>query len=356
MLRANLASLLAHKVRLVMTALAIALGVAFMSGTFTFTATLQHDLSSLFAAADSGTDVIVRHTAPAAEGGGNAGSRASVPATLLSSVRSVGGVTTADGVILDQSQLTTKDGRLAGAGAGLATSWRPDAALDTMFPLHAGRAPQADDEVVIDQDSATAYGYRPGDTVGVVIQGQAMPFHVVGVAGFGTGNGAGRSLTIFTTATAQRLFGKADRYDEIDVVAATGTTEDALRDRIATVLPAGVEAVTGNTAAAEQSNSVRANLGFLTDALLVFAGIALFVGGFVIWNTFGILLAQRTRELALLRAIGANRRQIFGSVLVEAGALGLAGSAAGVGLGLLAAQGLTALISTFGLDLPSAGP
>lgn len=354
MLRASLSSLLSHKVRLAMTALAIALGVAFMSGTFTFTATLQHDLDNLFTAATAGTDVIVRHAAPAGDSGGNAGARATIPADLLATVRSTPGVRAADGAVLDQAQLSTKDGQLAGAGAGLATSWRGDAALDAAFPLHAGRAPQADDEVVIDQTSATSYGYRLGDPVGVVVQGQSHPFRIVGIAGFGTGNGPGRSLTIFTTATAQRLFDKADRYDEIDVVG--DGTAGALRQRVESGLPAGVEAVTGADVAADQSTSVRGNLGFLTDALLAFAGIALFVGGFVIWNTFAILLAQRTRELALLRAIGASRRQVFGSVLVEAVTLGVVSSGFGVGLGLLAAQGLTALISTFGLDLPSAGP
>jgi len=356
MLRASLTSLLSHKVRLAMTALAIALGVAFMSGTFTFTATLQHDLDNLFATATAGTDVIVRHTAPVGDSGGNAGARATVPADLLATVRSVPGVRAADGAVLDQAQLSTKDGQLAGAGAGLATSWRSDATLDAEFPLHTGRAPQADDEVVIDQASATSCGYRVGDPVGVVVQGQSQPFRVVGIAGFGTGNGPGRSLTIFTTATAQRLFGKADRYDEIDVAGDGSVTADALRQRVAAGLPAGAEAVTGTEVAADQSASVRGDLGFLTDALLAFAGIALFVGGFVIWNTFAILLAQRTRELALLRAIGASRRQVFGSVLVEAGSLGLLASGLGLGLGLLAAQGLTALVSTFGLDLPSAGP
>jgi putative ABC transport system permease protein len=121
-------------------------------------------------------------------------------------------------------------------------------------------------------------------------------------------------------------------------------------------MPADVEAVTGDQAAADQSRSLRSDLGFLTNALLVFAGVAVFVGGFVIWNTFSILVAQRTRELALLRALGASRRQVLTSVLTEAVLLAVVSSAAGVGLGLLAARGLAALMGTFGLDLPSAGP
>ncbi len=355
MLRASLKSLLSHKARLAMTALAIALGVAFMSGAFTFTATLQHDLDSLFRTAVAGTDVIVEHTSPAGEGGGNAGTRATIRASLLAGIRSTDGVDAADGAILDQSQLTTVDGHLAGAGPGLATTWRSHPTLDTAFPLRAGRAPVAVGEVAIDQTSADTDDLHVGDTVRVIIRGRAQPFHIVGIVGFGTGNGPGPSLTIFDLATAQDLFDKVGQYDAIEVAAAS-VGADALRDRIAASLPTGVEAITGDTAAARQSASLRDNLGFLTDALLAFAAIALFVGAFVIWNTFSILLAQRTRELALLRALGASRRQIFASVLIEAGILGVIASTVGVGLGLLAARGLTSLMGVFGLDLPSAGP
>jgi putative ABC transport system permease protein len=336
---------------------AIALGVAFMSGTFTFTATLQHDLDSLLRAANAGTDVVVEHTAPAGEAGGNAGARLSVPATLLPDVRSVAGVDAADGVILDQAQLTTMDGKLAGSGPGIATSWRGSSTLDAMFPLHAGRPPAGPGEVAIDQTSATTDGYHVGDTARVVIAGRAQSFRVVGIVGFGTSNGPGRALTIFDLATAQQLFDKVGQYDEIDVVAGPGAGgADALRTRIAARLPAGVEAVTGAALAARSSADQAANLSFLTDVLLAFAGIALFVGAFVIWNTFSIVLAQRTRELALLRALGASRRQVFGSVVIEAGLVGVTASAVGVGLGLLAARGLAAALSVFGLDLPSQGP
>jgi putative ABC transport system permease protein len=356
MLRASLRSLLSHKVRLLLTALAIALGVAFMSGTFTFTATLRYDLDALFRTVNAATDVIVQHGAPAGESGGTAGARPTVAADLLPAIQAVPGVRAAEGVVIDQAQLTTVDGGLAGSGPGLATSWRTDAALAAGYPLRAGRAPRTPGEVAIDQGSATAYGYRVGDPVRMVIQGQATRFTIVGLVGFGTGKGAGRSLTMFAADTAPELFGKSGRYDRIEVEAAPGVASDALRDRIAAVLPAGVDAITGATAAADQSASLRGDLSFLTDALLAFAAIALFVGAFVIWNTFSILVAQRTRELALLRALGASRRQLFGGVLAEAGLVGLASSIAGVGLGLLAAQGLATLLRTFGLDLPSHGP
>ncbi len=339
---ASLKNLVSHKVRLVLTALAIALGVAFMSGTFTFTATLQHDLDNLFRSVDAGTDVIVAH----------AGS--TVPADLVDRIRSVPGVSAAEGAILDQAQLTTVDGQLAGAGPGIATSWRTDSSLAAAYPVHAGHAPVAPDEVAIDQTSASTYGYHVGDSVGVVVRGKVSTYRVAAIVGFGNGNGMGRSLIMFTGPTAQQVFGRTGVYDQIEVHGTGGA--DALRNRIAAVLPSGVTAVTGAQQAADQSRSLRDDLGFLTDALLAFAAVAVFVGGFVIWNTFSILVAQRTRELALLRALGASRRQVLVTVLTEAALLAVVSSAAGVGLGVLAAKGLSAMMRTFGLDLPSAGP
>src|SRR5262249_51873935 len=159
--------------------------------------------------------------APPGEGGGNAGTRATIPASLLAGVRSIDGVAAADGVVVDQSQLTTVVGALAGAGPGVATTWRSHSTLDKMFPVRTGRPPEAPGEVAIDQTSATADGSRVGATVRVVIRGQARPFRIVGIVGFGTGNGPGRSLTIFDLSTAQELFDKVDRYDEIDVAAAS---------------------------------------------------------------------------------------------------------------------------------------
>jgi putative ABC transport system permease protein len=355
MYAASLRTLLAHKVRLALTALAIALGVAFMSGTFTFTATLQHDLDALFRTANAQTDVIVEHTVT----NGVAGvgyNEPTIPADLLDRVRATNGVAAADGVIQDQVQLTTVDGQLAGAGPGFATTLRSDPALAAAFPLHDGHAPTAPDEVAIDQSSATTFGYHVGDRIGVVVHGRVTSYRVSGIVGFGNGNGTGRALVIFPVPVAQTLFGKTGRYDRIEVRGTGDLTPQQLRDRLAAVLPPGVEAVTGAQSAADQSRSVRADLGFLTNALLAFAAVAVFVAGFVIWNTFSILIAQRTRELALLRALGAGRRQVFIGVLVEAVLLAVVASAAGVGLGLLAARRLAGLMRTFGLDLPSAGP
>ena len=173
---------------------------------------------------------------------------------------------------------------------------------------------------------------------------------------FGTANNlAGATLAAFNLPTAQHLFDETGQLDAIDVLAKPGVDKATVQHAIAEVLPRGVEVVTGQTVANEQTNSINQALGFFSTALLVFAFISLFVGGFTIFNTFSIIVGQRTRELALLRIVGASRRQVFRSVLVEAAIVGLVASVIGLGLGVLAALGLEALLKGFGITLPS-GP
>src|SRR5262249_48342636 len=161
---------------------------------------------------------------------------------------------------------------------------------------------------------------------------------LVGLTGFGSAdNLAGATISAFDTATAQKVFNAEGKFDAIDVAAQPGVSDTVLRNRVASVLPSGVEAVTGTKAAEENGKQVKEGLGFFKTALLVFAGIALFVGTFIIFNTFSIIVAQRTRELGLLRALGATGRQVTVSVLVEAVITGLIASALGLGLGVLMA-------------------
>jgi putative ABC transport system permease protein len=358
MLRATLKSLLAHRVRLILTACAIALGVGFMAGTFILTATIGHGIDNLFASASAGTDVIVR---PVAAGGGNqpAGrspARLAVPASLVSQVRSVAGVAAADGVVADRAGIVGADGKVIGGRSGFAVSYPPSKALAAAYPVRQGRPPAGAGEVAIDAATAAKQGLHVGDHVRVVAGGAARPFTVSGIVGFGQADGPGVvSMAAFDPATAQRLYGRHGSFDEIDLEAAVGVTPDTLRSRVAGVLPGGYEAVTAASASATQAADLRGQIGFLTDGLLAFALISLFVGAFIIWNTFSILVAQRTRELALLRALGASRRQVLRSVLLEAGVLGLVGSLAGLGLGVLAAGGLRALLGSAGINLPTTG-
>jgi putative ABC transport system permease protein len=351
MLRATLKTLLAHRLRLGLTACAVALGVAFMAGTFILTATIRQGVDDLFTTAASGTDVIVRPAHSDATSG-----RPTVPASLLGRVRSVAGVALADGTVTDRAGIVDREGGILGGRVGIGASWPADPPLATRYPVRQGRPPAGPGEVAIDAASARRAGLRVGDQVGVVVHGAARPFTVSAVVGFGHADGPGPvSLVAFDTYTAQRLFGRQASFDELDLKARPGTTASALRERVATVLPQGTEAVVAASAAATQAEDLRSGLGFLTNGLLAFALISLFVGAFMIWNTFSILVAQRTRELALLRALGASRRQVMRSVLIEAGVVGAVASAAGLGLGVLAATGLHALLRGAGIDLPSSG-
>jgi putative ABC transport system permease protein len=353
MLHATLKSLLAHRVRLLLTACAIALGVAFMAGTFILTATIHRGIDHLFATATTGTDVIVR---PAAGAGGQALTHPSIPASLVGRVRAVPGVAAAEGAVTDRGGIIGTEGKLLGGRPGIAVSYPADPALAASYPIRQGTPPKGPDQVAVDAATAAMQGTHVGDRVRVLVGGAARSFTVSAIVGFGQSDGPGLvSLTAFDTATAQRLFGRHDSFDQIDLKAAAGVTPDGLRSRVAGVLPAGFEAVTAASASASQASDLKGQLGFLTDGLLAFALISLFVGAFIIWNTFSILVAQRTRELALLRALGASRRQVLGSVLVEAGVLGLAASLAGLGLGVLAASGLRALLAGAGIDLPATG-
>ena len=206
----------------------------------------------------------------------------------------------------------------------------------------------------MDAGTAQKYGFGVGQTVRILsAAGPPRTFTITGIAEFGTANNlAGATLAAFTLPTAQALAQETGKLDAINVVAAPGADKAAVQRAIARALPPGAEVVTGQTVADENTSSVNQALSFFSTALLVFAFISLFVGAFTIYNTFSIIVGQRTRELALLRIVGASRRQVFGSVLTEAAITGLVSSVIGLGLGVLAALGLQALLRGFGVTLP----
>ena len=356
MFAATFRSLLAHRVRLALTAFAIALSTGFMAGSFVFTATLTHSLDSLFAQAATGIDVVVQHTAPAgASLGAGSGAARPVPAAIVTAIRKLPGVAAADGVVSGRAVLLGRDGRPLPGQFGAALSWPPSTPFQAMFTGRAGTPPAKPGQVMIDRASARKGHYAPGDRIQIAIGGRATPFTVSGVTGYGSADSIGGSMAIFTLPAAQRLFGLTGLYSQIDVEAAAGVTAQQLQARVARILPPGVQAVTAASAAASQARQVNSQLSFLTYFFAGFAGVSLLTGGFVIWNTFSILVGQRVRELALLRALGARRSQVFRSVLGEAALLGAAAAAAGVLLGIGLARGLTALLSGFGLSLPITG-
>jgi putative ABC transport system permease protein len=351
-----LKGLLAHKVRVLMTALSIALGVAFVSGTFVLTDSMNGSFAGAFSSRYAGVDVDVR--APAAFAAGDAaGQRRPLPATRLSAVRAVPGVARAEGNVFGLALMVGKDGKALGRGL-LATQGTSAPSADGLggdVHYRSGRAPAAPGEVAIDAASARKAGFRVGDRMRIVLLGPPQEFTVVGVAGFGAADSMGATTTaLFDPAAAPRLLGKPGAYDEIAVRAAAGTTAVQLRDRLRAALP-GADVQTGRAVAAEQTDLVKGNLAFLNIFLLVFAAIAVFVGSFIIWNTFSILVAQRSRELALLRALGATRGQVLRSVLAESVVVGLVASALGLVLGIGIARLLAALLGTTGLDLPTPG-
>jgi putative ABC transport system permease protein len=249
--------------------------------------------------------------------------------------------------------------------ANLVLSWPADPALAGGYTLRQGRPPGRDGEAVLDAATARAGGWRLGDRLGIVgADGALHRFRVVGVTGFAGAQSPASALDTFDTPTvavlqtaeAQRLLGRGDTADQVLVRAAPGVAPDTLRDRIAGRLPAGrLEVVTAADLAARQVGEVQGYLDGLRATLLAFAAVALLVGSFIIWNTFSVLVAGRTRELALLRLLGATRRQVLGSVLAEATVVGLVAAAAGVAAGVGAAVGLEALLRRLGDTFPPAG-
>ena len=352
MRKVTIKGLLAHKLRLALTALAIVLGVTFISGTFVLTDTLQNTFTVLFGNIYQKVDFQVRGAAQL--GTGANASRNELPESLLATVRGVAGVQAAQGQVTGYAQFVARDGKAISTGGAptLAVAFDPDQQIS---PLHliAGGPPVTPDDVVMDAGTAQKYDFTVGDRVRILSAGPPRTFTITGITEFGTANNlAGATLAAFTLPTAQAIALQTGKLDAINVVTAPGASKAAVQQAIARALPPGVEVVTGQTVANENTSSVNQALSFFSTALLVFAFISLFVGAFTIYNTFSIIVGQRTRELALLRIVGASRRQVFGSVLAEAAITGLVSSVIGLGLGVLAALGLQALLRGFGVTLP----
>jgi putative ABC transport system permease protein len=348
----------AHRARLLMTALAIVLGVAFVSGTFVFTDTINARFENLFSDVYAGVDASVRPETP--EFGGQPGQNpGSFDESLLTEVANVDGVAVAEGSVGGFAQIIAPNGDPIG-GQGpptLGFTWIDTTSLSSVNVADGnGRAPAAAGEVVIDVATAESNALHVGDEVGIQTIGGTETFEIVGLANFGTeDNLAGASLSIFTLDEGQRLFDLEGQLTSIDVLGLDEVEPEALVDAIAPLLPEGAEVVTGDQQTQEQLDSVTEGLGFLNTALLAFAGVAVFVGAFVIQNTFRIVVAQRIRELALFRAVGATGRQLVSLVTMEALIVGTAASIVGVMAGIGVATGIKAAMNAGGFGLPD-GP
>jgi putative ABC transport system permease protein len=351
----TLKGLLAHKLRLGLTALAIVLGVAFVSGTYVFTDTIHQTFKTVFAQVTKGIDVAVRtkesYTSPQ---GGTV--RAPMPAAVKDQIAAVDGVRIADGSVVGYAQFVGKDGKPVTTGGaptlGVSISSHPE--LRASGTLRSGALPSGPGQVAVDAQTARDHGFQVGDRVKLLSPGPPGQYTVSGIIGFGEAdNLAGATLAGFDLPTAQQVLDRIGSYDEIDVVAQHGVSATALRDRIQARIGPAYEVLTGKQLAADDVKTVGAFTSFLNYALLTFAAVALFVGSFIIVNTFGIILAQRTREMALLRCLGASRAQLLASVLGEALLVGLLASAAGLGLGVVIAILLRKVFQAIGASLPS---
>jgi putative ABC transport system permease protein len=359
MLRATIKSLLARKLRLVLTAMAVVLGVGFTAGTFVLTDTALASFDSLFGEAYSNIDVVVQaHQAfNPTEGGGPGGGGGQelnpVPESVLPKVQAVPGVRYAEGSVQSLAQIIDPaTGKVISSGGAptIGSSWSPNSSA---FTLVEGTAPAGPHDVVIDAGTSMDHDLAVGRQIRVVTSTGPGEYTISGIVRFGSSNSLlGASFAIFDLPTAQRLFQREGVFDFIYVKGDGSVTPDQLAARIAGVLPNGYEAITGASAASQQQDQVNTGLGFLRTGLLVFGFVALFVGAFIIFNTFNIVVAQRSRELALFRALGARRRQVLTSVLVEAAVVGLVASIVGVGVGIVLAIGLKALVAAIGLKLP----
>jgi putative ABC transport system permease protein len=351
MWKVTLRGLLAHKLRLALTALAIVLGVTFISGSLVLTDTLHNTFTSLVSNAYQHIDFEVRGRA-VLNSGGNA-VRNPIPQSLLAKVRRVPGVAEAAGSVSGYAQYVSDGNAISNGGATAGISFEPEKQLSA-FQLTEGKAPTSSDDVAMDLATAQREHFEIGERVRILLPSSPETFTITGLLKFGTAdNLAGTTVAAFGLPTAQKLFGLAGRLNTIDVLTTPGASQVTVQRDIARILPAGVEVVTGQTVINEETGDINQALSVFSTALVIFALIALFVGGFTIFNTFSITVGQRTRELALLRIVGASRRQVFRSVLAEAAIVGLVASVIGLGLGVLAAKGLVALLSGFGVSLPS---
>ncbi|MFG2329339.1 ABC transporter permease [Streptomyces sp. NPDC048604] len=354
MFRTALRNVLAHKARLLMTVLAVMLGVAFVSGTLVFTDTLGNAFRSQ--SAKSYDDVAVAVSAhPSPE---DAQKAPGLSQQVLDKIGKLDGVESVTGRVDGFAGVADKDGKLIGAGwSNKGTNFAPGKdGEDPAYDFGDGTGPTQAGQVALDKDTADKGGYRVGDRVRVATNGPVREFTLSGV--FTTDDGAvnaGGSLILFDNAMAQKLYLQPGWYTDATVSAAKGTDDTALVDRIVPLLPASGTAQTGQALADQQAEEIESGLGALNQVLLGFAAIALFVGVFLISNTFSMLVAQRTKELALLRAVGASRRQITRSVLLEAFLVGLIASAVGYLLGIGLATGLRSGMSAFGMKVPD-GP
>ncbi len=362
MMGVALRGLFGRKIRSLLTALAVVLGVAMISGTYVLTDTFQKAFDSIFSESYAGTDAIVsgKQLLEFSSSG-----RAPVPAALLEEIRALPEVGAAAGGIFDiqsnsnPAQLVDAEGKkIGGAGGSPTFGVGLDSSELRFSPLSLteGKWARGADQVVIDANTANDEGFGVGNVVGVAAFGPVKQYEITGIAKFGSVDSiGGATFAVFDVPTAQALFRKEGHFDSISIAAKQGTSPEELVQALDPLVPATAEVQTGAAQAAADAADTNEGIAFITYFLLGFGGVALFVGAFVIFNTLSITVAQRTREFATLRTLGGSRRQVLVSVVLEGFVIGLVASIIGLFLGLGVGKGMNSLFVAFGIDLPQAG-
>ncbi len=355
MLRATIRSLIAHKLRLVLTAISVVVGVSFVAGTFVLTDTVKGTFGDLFSQINAGVDLHVRSTTEFGDANGGEPLSASVRDTLAQ----VPGVVSAEGIVIGfPAQVLDKTGDAVSNGGAPTLGWSTydDAELSPFF-YKVGRAPVGDAEVALDASTASSHDFVVGDLVKIVTPEGPAVYTITGLLGFGAvDNLGGATVAAFDTPVAQRLFDREGRFDAVEIrvddAANMLAVQAAVQQALETIEPGSFEAVTGEQNAEDQADDLNSIVDAINRFLLMFGYVALFVSTYNIVNTFSIIVTQRTRELALLRALGASGRQVVSSVLVEALVVGVIASLAGLALGLGIAALIKEVLASGGLEAP----
>lgn len=361
MFRLTLKSLLARKVRLLMSALAIVLGIGFLAGVLLFSGALNSTFDGIVKGSTPAAVVRAQDQGPAGQPGAQDGGW--LTPAVIDAIGQVPGVARAAGSLQSGSvYLLDKKGRLVGTGGAPTLTMNrtgvPNLLGEPSMKLLSGTWAEQPDQVVLDGNTASRTGYRIGDTVNIILpaasstQDSRRTLTMTGTAEFNGGGTAGATLLILSDEGAQKLIaGGRDVYTRVSLAGDAGVSQKQLAAAVEPEIPDGFEAVTGDEVVKDSQDRIGEFLGVITSFLVAFAVIAILVGGFIIANTFSILVAQRTRELALLRALGASAAQVRRSVLVEAAVMALLGATVGLALGYGLALGLVAMFSTFGLSI-----
>jgi len=359
MIRVSLKGLWGRKLRTFLTALAIVLGVSMISGTYVLTDTITASFTKVIDGSYTGADAVVSGKVAFRNNNSNTEQTPAFPDSVLAKVKALPDVAAAAGTIGDQVKLIGRDGKVISTKGGEAIAASVDPRNDAQFnplKLVSGAWPVGNGQIAIDQRTSQKKHFAVGDTISVAADQGIRQFEITGVATFASASSIGAStIAIFDVPTAQDLFDKDGKFDEVQVAARPGVTPEKLAGEIRPLLPETAKVKTAEAQTQEQVDNVNEGVGIFQKVLLAFGGIALFVGAFVIANTLSITIAQRMREFATLRTIGGSRRQVLRIVMLEALVVGAVASLFGLLFGLAIAKGLNALFSALGVEFPSGG-